>query len=237
MIKEDLNKLLFLDIETVGIYQDVPTLTIENPSLCKIWESTGIDYFKRRYPEDSELSSNQMFIKRAALLPEFGKIVCISVGFILPNGDIKLDSFYDGTHGCEKNLLIAISELLNRVDKLGFMLCGHNVKNFDLPYIGKRMLINDIKVPAIIPTYKIKPWESRVLDTKEVWNFNSFKGLSSLELVCACLDIDNPKDGEVNGSNMHNYYYTVNNIEKIKTYCEEDVKSTIKMIKKINKTT
>ena len=80
------------------------------------------------------------------LLPEFGKIVCISVGFILPSGETKLDSFY----GDEKNLLIATSELLNRVDKLGFIICGHNVKNFDLPYIGKRMLINGVKVPKII---------------------------------------------------------------------------------------
>ena len=96
------------------------------------------------------------------------------------------------------------------------------------------MLINNLSVPSIIPTYKIKPWESQVLDTKEVWNFNSFKGLSSLELVCACLDTPNPKDNEVNGSNMHNYYYNSNNIEKIKNYCEEDVKSLIRIIKKIS---
>ena len=231
MIKEDLNKLLFLDIETVGICKDVPTLTTENPSLYKVWESTGIDYFKRRYPEDINLTGDELFVKKAALIPEFGKIICLSVGFILSDGEMKLDTFT----GTEKEILTKVSNLFNRVDKLGFILCGHNIKNFDLPYIGKRMLINKIKVPAIIPSYKIKPWESRVLDTKEVWNFNSFKGLSSLELVCACLDIDNPKDSEVNGSNMHNYYYTINNIEKIKTYCEEDVKSTIKMIKKVNK--
>ena len=164
MIKEDIHKLLFIDIETVGIDEDLDSLHHTNPKLSKVWEESGWDYFKRRYPEDSELSSNQMFIKRAALLPEFGKIVCISVGFILPNGDVKLDSFY----GDEKNSLVSTSELLNRVDKLGFIICGHNVKNFDLPYIAKRMLINNISVPKIMPNYTIKPWESRVLDTKEV---------------------------------------------------------------------
>ena len=101
MIKEDINKLLFIDIETVGIGQDLDDLHIINPKLCKIWDESGYPYFKRNYSEDSQLTSNEMFIKKSALLPEFGKIVCISVGFILPDGETKLDSFY----GDEKNLL------------------------------------------------------------------------------------------------------------------------------------
>ena len=231
MIKEDIHKLLFVDIETVGVDEDLDSLHHTNPKLSKVWEETGWDYFKRKYSEDSELSSNQMFVKRAALLPEFGKIVCISVGFIVPSGETKLDSFY----GDEKNILISTSELLNRVDKLGFVICGHNVKNFDLPYIAKRMLINNIPVPKILPNYTIKPWESRVLDTKEVWGFNSFGGLSSLNLVCTSLGLETSKEGEVNGSNMHKYYYDSNNIEKIKNYCEEDVKCTINLVKKLKK--
>lgn len=230
MIKEDIHKLLFIDIETVGVAEDLDDLHNDvNPPLSKVWEESGWDYFKRRYPEDSELSSNQMFVKRAALLPEFGKIVCISVGFILPNGKTKLDSFY----GDEKESLVKVKDLLNRVDKLDFFICGHNIKNFDLPYIAKRMLINGIPVPKILPNYTIKPWESRVLDTKEVWGFNSFGGLSSLNLVCTSLGLETSKEGEVNGSNMHKYYYDNNNIEKIKNYCEEDVKCTINLVKKL----
>mgnify|MGYP003141440590 FL=1 len=229
MIKEDITKLFFIDIETVGIEEDLDSLHSEYPHLFKVWESTGVDYFKRRYPEDSNLSSNQLFTKRAALIPEFGKIVCVSVGFLMADGEIKLDTFM----GNEKDILQKTSSLFDRVDNLNFNICGHNIKNFDLPYIAKRMLINNIKVPNIIPNYKIKPWESKVLDTKEVWNFNSFKGLSSLELICATMGIDNPKDNEVNGSNMHNYYYNNSDKDKIKNYCEEDVKSTIKLIQKI----
>ena len=150
---------------------------------------------------------------------------------MLDNGDTKLDSFI----GEEKEILTKCSNLLNRVDKLEFLICGHNVKNFDLPYIGKRMVINNISVPTIIPNYKIKPWESRVLDTKEVWNFNSYRGLSSLELVCAVLKVPNPKDNEVNGANLHSFYYTKRDLEKIKTYCEKDVLSLINFVKKINK--
>ena len=78
MIKEDIHKLLFIDIETVGVDEDLDSLHHTNSKLSKVWEESGWDYFKRRYSEDSELSSNQMFIKRSALLPEFGKIVCVS---------------------------------------------------------------------------------------------------------------------------------------------------------------
>ena len=231
---DNINKLLFLDIETVGLYDNIDDLNRQSPQLYKVWEDSGYEYFKRHYPEDSELTSDDMFIKRAGLLAEFGKIVCISVGFVLDNGETKLDSFI----GEEKEILSTCGDLLNRVDKLGFLICGHNVKNFDLPYIGKRMVVNNIAVPSIVPNYKIKPWESRVLDTKEVWNFNSYRGLSSLELVCASLGISNPKDNEVNGANLHSFYYNnkldqEEKMEKIKKYCEEDIKSLINFVKKI----
>ena len=235
MIKEDIHKLLFLDVETVGGYSDLDDLYSENKQLHEVWKEVGLPYFQRHYSDHiNEYSSYDYYEKYSALLPEFGKIVCISVGFILPNGETKLDSFY----GDEKNILVATSELLNRVDKLGFTICGHNVKNFDLPYIGKRMLIHGIPVPTIIPNHNIKPWEARTLDTKEMWNFNSFKGLSSLQLVCACMGIENPKGGVVKGSNMHNFYYNSNNknsIEQIKNYCEEDVTTTIELVKKVKK--
>ena len=232
---DNINKLLFLDIETVGLYYDLDDLHHQSPQLHKVWEDSGYEYFKRQYPEDSELTSDDMFMKRAGLLAEFGKIVCISVGFVLENGDTKLDSFI----GDEKEILTKCSTLLNRVDKLGFLICGHNVKNFDLPYIGKRMVINNIKFPNMIPNYKIKPWESKVVDTKEVWNFNSYRGLSSLELVCAVFKrFQTLKDNEVNGTNLHSFYYDdesseKDKINKIKDYCEKDVLSLINFVQKI----
>lgn len=235
----DINKLLFLDIETVGIEEDLDSLHIEFPHLSEMWESSGYDYCKRRYPNE-ELSINEMFIKKAALLPEFGKIVCISVGFLLADGKIKLDSYT----GDEKEILTNLSSLLERIDKLNFKLCGHNIKSFDLPYIGKRLLIHGLKIPKILPTYNDKPWETRVVDTKEVWSFNSYIGLSSLDLICATLDIDSPKDGELKGENMHKYYYDwsegkekdlgVKRDDNIKEYCQKDVVATINLVKKIN---
>lgn len=235
----DINKLLFLDIETVGIEEDLDSLHHELPHLSKMWEESGYEYCKRRYPKDENLSSNDMFVKKAALLPEFGKIVCVSVGFIIPSGEIKLDSFV----GDEKDILGNVCELFNRVDKLGFRICGHNIKNFDLPYIGKKMLIHDLALPKILPTYNDKPWETRVVDTKEVWGFNSYIGLSSLDLICASLGINSPKDGELKGENLHHFYYgwdsepfnSPSRDNKIKEYCEKDVTATIELVKKITK--
>ena len=150
---DNINKLLFLDIETVGAYPFADDLHYEDEQLYNVWKDSGYEYFKRQYPEDAELGQIAMYKKRAGLLAEFGKIICISVGFVLENGDIKLDSFT----GTEKEILTKCSDLLKRVDKLGFLICGHNIKNFDLPYIAKRMVVNNIKVPTIIPNYKIKP--------------------------------------------------------------------------------
>lgn len=234
----DINKLLFLDIETVGIESDLDFLYSEFPHLHRMWGETGYDYCKRRYPNE-DLGTNEMFIKKAALLPEFGKIVCVSVGFILPNGETKLDSFT----GKEKDILENVCKLFDRVDKLGFRICGHNIKNFDLPYIGKKMLIHGLKLPKILPTYNDKPWETKVVDTKEVWGFNSYIGLSSLDLICASLGVESPKSGELKGENMHKYYYDwseekekslgIKRDDNIKEYCEKDVVATINLVKSI----
>jgi len=225
----DINKLLFLDIETVGIEEDLDSLHIEFPHLSKLWEEVGYDYCKRRYPNEDSYS-NEMFIKKAALLPEFGKIVCVSVGFILPDGEIKLDSFT----GSEKEILQNVCKLFDRVDKLGFRICGHNIKNFDLPYIGKKLLSHKLKLPNILPTYNDKPWETKVVDTKEVWGFNSYIGLSSLDLICASLGIESPKSGDLKGDLLHQFYYSKNrDMDKIKEYCENDVTATIKLVKSI----
>ena len=123
---DNINKLLFLDIETVGAHPYANGLKFENEQLYKVWKDSGYEYFKRHYPEDSELTSNDMFSKRAGLLAEFGKIVCISVGFVLENGDVKLDSFT----GDEKEILRKCSDLLERIDKLGFLIYHTSLKGW-----------------------------------------------------------------------------------------------------------
>jgi len=224
------NKLLFLDIETAGTYATLEDMEQNNETLFQLWDNTGDSYFRRHYVEDARLSSSELFKKYSALLPEFGRVVCISVGFLLKDGEKKLQSF---SKGSEKDILIEMEKLLVRVNNLDFTLCGHNIKSFDLPYLGKRMLINGINPPSLLPSHDTKPWEIKALDTKEMWNFGSFKGLSSLHLVCTLLGVDSPKLGEVKGSNIHKSFYIDNNINEITEYCERDVDSLIEIVSKV----
>ena len=222
------NKLLFIDIETAGSYKDSHELKKMDESLWDLWDVIGCSYFRRHYPEDEDKDCEFLYEKYSGLLPEFGKIVCISVGFI--NGEEeKLQSFCSGN---EMDDLIQVTQLLNKIEKVGFTLCGHNIKNFDLPYLGKRMLINGINPPSLLPSHDTKPWEVKALDTKELWNFGSYKGLSSLHLVTSLMGIPSPKEGEVTGENMHQSWYNDKKTE-IMHYCEKDVSSLIKIIKKV----
>jgi len=222
------NKLLFIDIETVGSYKDSYELKKMNPTLWDLWDTIGCSYFRRHYSEDSEKDCDFLYKKYSALLPEFGKIVCVSVGFI-NGGEEKIQSFCTGN---EKEDLIQLSTLLNKIKGLDFTLCGHNIKNFDLPYLGKRMLINNINPPTLLPSHDTKPWEIKALDTKEMWNFGSYKGLSSLHLVTSVMGIPSSKEGEVTGENVHESWYNDKKTE-IMSYCEKDVSSLIKIIKKV----
>tara|TARA_B100000579_G_C22602777_1_gene743477 strand:+ start:65 stop:763 length:699 start_codon:yes stop_codon:yes gene_type:complete len=222
------NKLLFIDIETVGAYENANELKKYDSDLWDLWDSIGCSYFRRHYVEDSDKDCDFLYKKYSALLPEFGKIVCVSVGFI-NGGEEKLQSFCTGN---EKEDLKQLSLLLNKIKSLDFTLCGHNIKNFDLPYLGKRMLINGINPPSLLPSHDTKPWEIKALDTKEMWNFGSYKGLSSLHLVTSVMGIPSPKEGDITGENMHEAWYN-DKKKDIVTYCEKDVSSLIKIIKKV----
>ena len=162
MIKHPLHKILFLDIETVGISSNFENLKKDYPELSYQFENY-LDWFYKRFPEDSEKPISEVFVNRSALVPEFSKIVCVSVGFFDPKGEVKKQTFFNSD---ENQLLNDVNTLLNRVDKLGFVLCGHNLKNFDIPVLAKRMLINGILPSSILPSYDTKPWEIKAIDTK-----------------------------------------------------------------------
>jgi hypothetical protein len=170
-----------------------------------------------------------MFTSKSALIPEFAKIVCVSACFITPDGDVKTQSFY----GDEKELLSDVRDLLNKVHKMDFHLCGHNLKNFDIPMMSKRMVINGILPPKIFPSYDTKPWDIKAIDTKEVWQFGSFGALSSLELACVSMDIESSKNTGVSGDQVHDTFWNKNDIDSIVKYCEEDVKVLVKLVKKL----
>jgi DNA polymerase elongation subunit (family B) len=229
MISQLLNKILFIDIETVGISSTYKKFSSDYSEL-HLQFVKYLDWFTKRFPEDSELSVDQIFESRAALVPEFAKIICVSAGVVDKEGELKKMSYFNSD---EKVLLEEVNKLLGRVNGPGFSICGHNVKNFDIPMIAKRMMINGIKPSSILPSYDTKPWEVRAIDTKEIWQYGQFGALSSLELMCVSMGIPTPKSDEISGDKIHHLFWNENKYDLIKEYCEKDVDTVFEIVKKI----
>ena len=229
MINIPITKILFLDIETVGACPNYESCEKFSPEIADQF-TKYLDWFLKRFPEDTGLTKDEIFTKRAALVPEFAKIVCVSVAFVLENGETKKQSFVGDD---EKKLLKEVRTLLDRCEKLGFYLCGHNLKNFDIPMLAKRMIINGVRPSKILPSYDTKPWEIKAIDTKEIWQYGSYTSIGSLDLLCSCLNIPTPKDGEITGANVHSAYWEEQKIKEISEYCEKDVDVLVDAIMKL----
>jgi predicted PolB exonuclease-like 3'-5' exonuclease len=229
MINIPITKILFLDIETVGGCPDYESCERFSPSIANQFDKY-FDWFQKRFPEDNGLTKDEVFKKRAALVPEFAKIVCVSMAFVMDNGDIKKQTFSGDD---EKELLLQVRNLLDRCQKLDFYLCGHNLKNFDIPMMAKRMIINGIMPSKLLPSYDTKPWEVKAIDTKEIWQYGAYTSIGSLDLMCSCLDIPTPKDGEVTGDKVHSAYWEEQKLKEISEYCEKDVVVLVDAIKKL----
>jgi uncharacterized protein YprB with RNaseH-like and TPR domain len=229
MINIPITKLLFIDIETVGVQPDWDSLVKNNEALSFQFENY-LDWFQKRFPEDADKPVGTMFVNRSALVPEFARIACISVAFVMDNGEVKMQSFSDPD---EAKMLLDVQKLLYRVGELGFFLCGHNVKGFDIPMLAKRMIINGILPPKILPGHDTKPWEVKALDTKELWQYGSYGSIASLELMCVSLGVESSKNMEVTGNKVHEAFWVKKDIKGIVEYCEKDVSVLIDVIKKI----
>src|SRR5690554_4868501 len=212
MIKRiNLEHILFLDIETVPQHQYFDDLDDTSKAL---WEQ------KSQYQRKEDLSAEE-FYERAGIWAEFGKIVCISVGyFVLKNNarNFRVTSFY----GEEIKILTDFKNLLEtHFNKSHHLLCAHNGKEFDFPYIARRMIINKIDIPFKLDLFGKKPWEVPHLDTLELWKFGDYKTFTSLKLMAHVLGIPSPKD-DIDGSEVCKVFYEEKNIERIVVYCEKD---------------
>ncbi|WP_281638578.1 3'-5' exonuclease [Capnocytophaga sputigena] len=209
--KLNLDDILFLDIETVPLHQQYSELSAEAQML---WEE------KTRYQRKEEFSAEE-FYDRAGIWAEFGKIVCISVGYFSfrhQQRTFRVTSFT----GEEKNLLEDFSRLVNEhFSRPNKLFCAHNGKEFDFPYISRRMIINGIEIPQKLQLFGKKPWEIPHLDTMEMWKFGDYKHYTSLKLLAHILGIPSPKD-DIDGSEVRNVFYNEGDINRIATYCEKD---------------
>jgi len=212
MIKRiNLEHILFLDIETVPQYRQYESMDDATKAL---WEQ------KSRYQRKEDFSAED-FYERAGIWAEFGKIVCISVGYFVLKGDVRnfrVTSFF----GEEVNILKEFRALLEtHFNKSHHILCAHNGKEFDFPYIARRMIINRIDLPSKLDLFGKKPWEVPHLDTMELWKFGDYKTYTSLKLMAHVLGIPSPKD-DIDGSEVRDVFYEENDIDRIVTYCEKD---------------
>lgn len=210
--KIHLNNILFLDIETVPQEEKFERLDAEMQTL---WDQ------KTQYQRREEFTPEE-FYERAGIWAEFGKIICISVGYFTNKNDIRhfrVTSFF----GDEVQILKDFSSLLsNHYNGAQHLLCGHNSKEFDIPFIARRMVINGIKIPQKLNLFGKKPWEIPHLDTLELWKFGDYKHFTSLKLLTKILGIPTPKD-DIDGSQVAQVYYVEKDIDRIITYCEKDV--------------
>ena len=216
----NLSKALFLDIETVPQTYDYNDL---DDATKYLWEKKNAYHLKDGVsPED--------IYERAGILAEFGKIVCISVGFVANEGGFQTirTKSYQGDD--EKILLQEFCGLLDQhytfPDQL---LCAHNGKEFDFPYICRRLLINALKIPRILNMAGKKPWEIKHIDTMELWKFGDYKNYTSLELLTHVFGIPTPKD-DIDGSQVASIYYEAKDLDRIALYCEKDVIATIQLL-------
>ena len=209
----NLEKVLFLDIETVA---QQPGFSELDENFKKHWEQ------KAGFISKEEESPEEAYNK-AGIYAEFGKIICISVGYIRRDNGIKqlrLKSFYGND---ERNLLIEFFELLNQhYNTPNHLLCAHNGKEFDFPYIARRGLINGLKIPSILDLAGKKPWEVAHLDTLQLWKFGDYKHYTSLNLLTAIFNIPTPKD-DIDGSMVNDVYWKEKDLERIVNYCQKDV--------------
>ena len=211
--KINLEKILFLDIETVAQSSDFSQL---NDDIKAHWER------KANFIAKDDETPESLY-ERAGIYAEFGKIVCISVGFInIENGikSLRLKSYYNDN---EQKLLTDFFELLNNhYNNRDSLLCAHNGKEFDFPYIGRRALINGINIPEILDLAGKKPWEVAHLDTLQLWKFGDYKHYTSLSLLTSIFNIPTPKD-DIDGSMVNQVYWKDKDLERIANYCQKDV--------------
>lgn len=221
-----LHNILFLDIETVPQHDGHENMPDEWKTL---WD-TKASYLIR----NKEAETSQSIYSRAGIYAEFGKIICISCGVIQGNGQEKkliLKSFCGHD---EKLILHRFSEMLNKwcADGNKF-LCAHNGKEFDFPYLCRRLVVNHLPIPEILKLHGKKPWDVPHLDTLELWKFGDYKSYTSLNLLAYTLGISTSKD-DIDGSKVHEVYWKEKNLDRIITYCQKDVVTVAQIFLRMN---
>ena len=218
-------ELFHFDIETSGQYKDYETFLLEDERGAKLFESK----YKKLGWEEKYSSIDEAYLENAGIVSTYGKIVCISFGFIDNYGESKISSFYGDN---EEEIVNNFNELLKKIERKNFSLSGFRVNYFDIPWVLHKLHKYGIEPASIIYLYDKKPWDVRVVDMADDWK-QKFAWAFSFDELCYELGVVSPKD-LINGSDVHKYYWS-GRVEDIKTYCEKDVEASIEVSKKLYK--
>lgn len=222
--RQELENLLVIDVETVSAAREFSALP---PRLQALWEKKAGHLQKW---EEHKQSAEELYGERAAIFAEFGKVVCISSGYLRLDGDswhLRLKSFA----GHDESAILSgfasiLTPYLARPDR---RLCAHNGKEFDFPFLGRRYLANGLDIPDPLRVQGKKPWETAFVDTMELWRFGDFKSFTSLELLTAVLGIESPKD-DMDGAAVGPVYWEAGDLDRITQYCQQDVIATAQIL-------
>jgi len=231
---DELKKMVFIDIETTTQTETFQELVDQNPRLEDYWKEKTAYLKEQNRTELAEIEDHhQMWPRMAGLFPEWGKIVCISIGQIkfdetgMPTS-FSAKSFYgDDEAQIMKDFMKTAGAIMQKYPDMKWV--GHNVKGFDLPYIIKRALVHRVPVIRSFHLHKQKPWEGCLIDTQDVWKFGNWTGSARLGLIAEVLDIPTPKD-DMAGYQVNQSYWEGGNNERIKDYCEKDIEATANLM-------
>ncbi len=228
----NLSQVLFLDIETVSGYATFDDMPKGLQELWAVKAKSALKVYDRELEEDE---IREGFKEKAGIFAEFGKIVCISVGYVVQKEgkmSIRVKSYADRD---EKVLLQGFADLLNHHynNPTQHYICGHNIKEFDIPYTCRRMLLNGVELPRLLNIPGKKPWElNYFVDTMTLWKFGDYKAYTKLSLLTYLFGIPTPKD-DIDGSEVGRVFWEDDDLERIAIYCEKDVVATAKLLMKM----
>ncbi len=217
MIHVRTEDIIIIDIETVSCF---PSFGNMDETWQELWE----EKVQRVVPEG--VSSAEFYPMRAGVMAEFSKIVCISIGYFNRDQQLRMriKSFYGDD---ERKILWDFLETMRKIESINNKWCfaGHNIKEFDIPFICRRLIINHFPIPAFLDFQNMKPWETNIVDTFQYWRFGDYKQFTSLKLLAAALGVPSPKD-DIDGSMVGDVYWKDHDVKRIATYCQKDVITT-----------
>ncbi len=229
--QSELTKIVFFDLETASEYKSLTQLMIEKPKMADLW-SKRCEYLRTRFEENREMTDEELYEAKAALTPEFARIVCATFGRVTfaenqPNVILKS---YCSEH--EDEILDGIQKVFDKFAALKFS--GHNIKRFDIPMLCKRILIHGRQLPKGLQIQNLKPWEMPFIDTSELWSFGAWQeSFVSLELFVTALGLETPK-GDIKGDEVGRVFWQDQDALRIAEYCQRDVFAGIQALLKLS---